>query len=49
MNWMKSCELIESKRLVLIARMNRIRIWVEYVAPHLLAVTTLPPFSTCGD
>jgi len=29
MNWKKSCELMESKRLVLIARMNRMRSCME--------------------
>ena len=47
MNWMKSCELMESKRRVFIARMNRMCSCVEYDAPHLLPAAAFWAFLTC--
>ena len=47
MNWKKSCELMESKRRVFIARMKRMCSCVEYDAPHLLPAAAFWALLTC--
>ena len=47
MNWKKSCELMESKRRVFMARMNRMCSCVEYDAPHLLPAAAFGALLSC--